>query len=469
MSERIKSQDLKNILSESVKKDILKSLQNQLDICACVYYFSEILKDPSVYTYEDHYGAHRSPIVTNSVTQIYKAKKDLEIGDHLVGAWDKVKKLYETYGKTSLDDRRFYQTKYNTFWGKDTSIIDNFNAYIKNSVCLIYMYRKSIPPKKLKVLEKQISNDMLIDFMNVMFLMEEKIKTISWLFKLTKNRNKITPGDVYYNGKKYSFSELGRISSNLKKAVEFNIQHSKNMSNYIYNYSSVIDVPIIISPLIVDLGHEAAYVDPQLEFKFFYFKTNKKRQIDFLSSNLSLKTSYMSLTPIIARRDSSFAIAHTLAHECTHVWQFSTKRKYPKRWKRFDNSWTRYFNELNRLRYNPKVSSKVSLQQREDFVDGISDYVKVRKMKKYYELEVLETKKKYKFPSYESLSNMILLMIVPSAYALSMPWELMAETMQFIATGDKNELGFGIDSDVPSFFVPAKRFLKLIEKYGLDK
>ena len=55
MSERIKSQDLKNVLHENTKDHIVKSLQNQLDMCACAYYFTEILKDPSIYTYEDDY------------------------------------------------------------------------------------------------------------------------------------------------------------------------------------------------------------------------------------------------------------------------------------------------------------------------------------------------------------------------------------------------------------------------------
>ena len=113
--------------------------------------------------------------------------------------------------------------------------------------------------------------------------------------------------------------------------------------------------------------------------------------------------------------------------------------------------------------------SKVSIQQREDFMDGISDYVEVKKMKKYYKFNVLNKRRIYKSPSYEALCNQIVLMMVPSAYALTDPWELMAETMAFLASGEKSDLGFGVDSDIPSFFVPAKRFLKLIQKYGLDK
>ena len=472
MSERIKSQDLKNVLHKNTKTHILNSLQSELDMCACAYYFTEILKDPSVYSYEDDYGAHKSLFRSHSLYRIVKAKIDLGLNRSLTGAWTKVKSLSKTYGKNDLDDRRFYYESYRTFWSskfRNKSIIHRFNQYVSNTICLIYIYRKSIPEAKLKVLEKNISDDMLIDFLNVMSIMEEKIKVISFLFKLTKNRNPISPGDVYYKGKKYSFSELGRISSNLKKAVEHNISHSQNFSNYVYNYSSVIDIPIIISPLIAYTGTEAAYVAPELAFESFNFDPNKSQGFDVNTDKMVLKTSFMSLTPIIARRDSVFAIASTLAHEGTHVWQISTQRKYPKRWKRFENSWTRYFNELNRLRFNPNQSPKVSLQQREDFVDGLSDYIKVKKYKKYYQLEVLNTRKKYKFHTYEALSNMLLLMIVPSQYALTDTWELMAETIQFIATGDKSELGFGIHSDVPSFFVPAKRFLKLIEKYDLDK
>ena len=474
MSERIKSQDLKNVLPENTKDHIVKSLQNELDMCACAYYFTEILKDPSIYTYEDDYGAHKSVSRSPSIHHIVKAKMDLALNKYLTGAWVKVKSLSKTYGKNDLDDRRFYHETYKDFWSgkfRNKSIIHRFNNYISDAICLIYMYRKSIPAMKLKVLEKNLSDDMLIDFVNVMSIMEEKIKVVSWLFKLTKNRNPISPGDVYYKGKKYSLSELGRISSNLKKAVQHNIEHSQNFSNYVYNYSSVIDVPIIISPLIADTGSEGGYVAPVLVFEIFSFdvKKSKRFMVDVTLDKMVLKTSYMSLTPIIARRDTAYAIASILAHEGTHVWQLSTERKYPKRWKRFENSWTRYFNELNRLRFKPNQSSKVSLQQREDFVDGLSDYIKVKKLKKSYQLEILNTGKKYRFPTYEALSNMLLLMIAPSHYSLTDSWELMAETIQFIAIGGRNDLGFDIDSDVPTFFVPAKRFLKLIQKYDLDK
>ena len=51
MSERIKSQSIKNVLPENTKKHIIKSLKSCLNSAACVYYFAEILKSPSVYTY----------------------------------------------------------------------------------------------------------------------------------------------------------------------------------------------------------------------------------------------------------------------------------------------------------------------------------------------------------------------------------------------------------------------------------
>ena len=222
------------------------------------------------------------------------------------------------------------------------SFVYLFNHYIRYTTCLIYIFRKSIPPEKLKILEKPISEDMLIDLYHVMELMEEKIKTVSWLFKLTKNRNKIEPGDVFYNGNKYPLSKLGRISSNLKKAVIKNIEHSNNMSKYIFNYSSVVDVPIIISPNL-QYKREGAYVPTVYRFVVSGYDYDKKNRRKDSSIVLTLDTSFISLTPIVAKRDYESAIFHTLAHESTHIWQISTERKYPKRWKRFDNSWTRYF------------------------------------------------------------------------------------------------------------------------------
>ena len=110
--------------------------------------------------------------------------------------------------------------------------------------------------------------------------------------------------------------------------------------------------------------------------------------------------------------------------------------------------------------------SKVSIQQREDggWYFGLC---RSKENEKYYKFNVLNKRRIYKSPSYEALCNQIVLMMVPSAYALTDPWELMAETMAFLAS-EKKDLGFGVDSDIPSFFVPAKRFLN-IQKYGLDK
>jgi len=473
MSERIKSQSVKNVLPENTKKHILRSIQNTLDIAACVYYFAEILKSPTDYTYDWGYGAHKSGNRTEMFQEIYKAKADLGLNKYLDGAWEKVKTLVKDTGKSDLDDRKFYESHYKSLYKasggrRSLSVIYFFNEYVRYTTCLIYMFRKSIPPEKLKILEKPITEDMLIDFYHVMELMEEKIKAITWLFKLTKKRNKIEPGDVYYKGKKYSVSQLGRISTNLKKAVIDTIQHSKNMSKYIYNYSSVVDVPIIISPA-VQVSSEGGYVPNSYDFIVDIYDITSNNRPKMGGIRLEVNSSFISLTPIVAKRDSVSAIFHVLTHEGTHVWQVSTQRKYPKRWKRFDNSWTRYFNEIKRLGFFKGQQGKVSIQQKEDFMDGLSDYIEVKKLKKYYKLRVLNQKGYYKAPSYEALCNQVIHMMIPSSYSMKNPWELMAETMAFLASGDKSDLGFGVDSDIPSFFVPAKRFLKLVQKYDLDK
>jgi hypothetical protein len=450
MSERIKSQSVKNVLPENTKKHILRSLQNTLEVAACAYYFAEILKSPTVYTYDWDYGAHKANYRTEMFQEIYKAKADLGLNKYLDGAWEKVKVLVKDTGKSELDDRKFYASHYKSLYrassDRNISVIYFFNQYVRYTTCLIYIFRKSIPPEKLKILEKPITEDMLIDFYNVMELMEEKIKAITWLFKLTKKRNKIEPGDVYYKGNKYSVSQLGSI----------------------YNYSSVVDVPIIVSS-VVQMGSEGGFVPTGYNFIIDVYDITSNNRPKMSGIHLVLDTSFISITPIVAKRDSVSAIFHVLTHEGTHVWQISTQRKYPKRWKRFDNSWTRYFNEIKRLGFFTGQQGKVALQQKEDFMDGLSDYIEVKKLKKYYKLRVFNQKGYYRSPSYEALCNQVINMMIPSSYSMKNPWELMAETMAFLASGEKSDLGFGVDSDIPSFFVPAKRFLKLIEKYGLDK
>jgi hypothetical protein len=322
MSERIKSQSIKNILPDNTKKHILRCIQSNLEVAACSYYFAEILKSPSIYTYHKEYGGHKDSDRSTMHQEIYKAKADLKLDKYLNGAWSKVKNIVKDAGKSDLDDRKFYSFHYKNIYGNNLSIISDFNSYVRYITCLIYIFRKSIPPEKLKILEKPITDDMLIDFYHVMELMEEKITTISWLFNLTKNRNKIDPGDVYYNGKRYKVSQLGTISSNLKNAIIRNIQHSNDMSKYIYNYSSVVDVPIIISS-VAQVDTEGGYVPVSYDFVIDVYDITADNRPKFSQIRLDLDTSFISLTPIVAKRDTELAIFHTLTHEGTHIWQVS--------------------------------------------------------------------------------------------------------------------------------------------------
>ena len=60
-----------------LKKQILKCLRNNLNLLSCVYYFVEVVKDPSVYTYEKSYGAHRRVRDFTFGQAVMSAKKNL--------------------------------------------------------------------------------------------------------------------------------------------------------------------------------------------------------------------------------------------------------------------------------------------------------------------------------------------------------------------------------------------------------
>ena len=478
MSDRIKSQDIKGVLFKNTKKEIISSLRNYLDKCACLYYFVEVLKDPIVFSYEKQYGAHHPDSGWHWPIVLGTTQEQLSLKENLSGAYAKVYQIIKDKGINTLDMRRYFKDIYREFYdrreGRSSYVTLQFNEMVRDSIALIYMYRGTIPPKKLSILEKSLSNDNFLDFSKVMARMKEVIDTIEWLLIKANKRIPIKQGDVFYKGKKVKLEDTGRISLNLKKALKENIQFTQNLSQYIYNYDSITDVPVIISPLVsLQSGFEGGYVNSH----FIYYKTTVKRKnnrITINNFNFEVKTNYLSLTPIIATKDSSSAILATLSHECVHVWQNATKRKYPKRYNRFLNSWSRYFNELTRLRVRQNVKSSIAQQQRLDFLDGLSDYIKIRKTKKFHILELLDSNKKIQIPSrlnnsVEIFSNYLLLMVVPSLYGFANPQEFMAETIAFLAEDKKSELGFDLESDIPSFYVPVKRFLKLIDKYQLNK
>ena len=103
-------------------------------------------------------------------------------------------------------------------------------------------------------------------------------------------------------------------------------------------------------------------------------------------------------------------------------------------------AWSRYFNELTRIKFKANKKSSIARQQRLDFLDGLSDYIKTRKTKKFYILELLDSKTIIKLPLnmpnlLEVVTNHLLLMIVPSVYAMTNANELMAETIGFLAEG----------------------------------
>lgn len=464
-SQRIQSQQLKNILPETVKKKLIASLKNQLDYCACLYYFAEILKSPSVYTYEKEFGADKRSKKTHVLAMAYRAVKDLGLKDNLSSAYIKIKEIIKQNGKSHLDERKFFAEGLY----KISQCTNDFKEVLSDSVVVVYLYKGSITKRQLSILEKDIDKG-LLDMVETMSIMEAKIKCIEDLLKYAKNIVPTKLGDVFYNGKLHRHSKLGSISKNLEKSVSNFIDHSVMTSEYIYNYSSVIDVPIIISPL-VQMHYEGAFVSNGIRIINVVLVRKKKAVVSVTVKSELVSTSYISLTPIVALRDSIAAISHTLIHEGTHVWQFSTERKYPKRYKRFYNDWTRYFNELSRLQYDMtgRKSNVITIQQRENFLDGLSDYITIKKKKKYYDLKILESGFVYRLPSINAVSNTVLSLIVPSAYSLTEPYELMAETMGFLGIGEESNLGIGLDSDVPSFFVPAKRLIKLTKKYNLDR
>jgi hypothetical protein len=65
--------------------------------------------------------------------------------------------------------------------------------------------------------------------------------------------------------------------------------------------------------------------------------------------------------------------------------------------------------------------------------------------------------------------NRVVDMLVPTKYGMTNPVELMAEMMAMISTGEYSPIGVNINSEIPTFYVPAKRFFKLIDRYGFDK
>ena len=56
---------------------------------------------------------------------------------------------------------------------------------LRDVIAIIYMYRGSIPPKKLEVLESFIKNESFSNFFKTLQSMNKAIEVIEWLFTKT--------------------------------------------------------------------------------------------------------------------------------------------------------------------------------------------------------------------------------------------------------------------------------------------
>jgi hypothetical protein len=466
--DRIKYQGLKNVLPKYLKEEYIISMKQQIDALSCIYYYYYILKG---YTYFDYYYGHQTSGEFKYLNEIMNiAIKDLKLNNKVEGAFEKVKLMNKSMKKPSVS---FIKSIAPSMM-EHINILENnvfggtFAQYSTSVIKLSYVYGGSITPKRLSDLGAVFGIDVGKELFSQIERFNSQYKILSKMLSTARNRVKTDGLTFFYRGKVYNKNNSGRISKNFKKSIEMTDSFKDNLSAYLYLYEDVLDVPIIIDGNI-QMDREMGYSQGGDSVKYFTVKSNR-----IIVNDRRFRFNHVSISDDFVKRASVTSIYHTLVHELTHSWQFHAELVHPKRYKSFMNGWTRYFNELSRIGMfgvigNPN-SSNIARQQKEDFLDGLSDFIKIKKLKNGYKVHFLQSNMKPMFfPTIDSLCATMIQFLTPSNYGMSHPYELMAEVISMLALGQSSPLGINLDSDVATFYNPMARFIKLADRHGFNR
>lgn len=468
---RIKHQTLKNVLPENIKKEILFSMRQNIDTIACLFYTTFILEHDTGFE-DDVYGDWSSGKRSEDInSHLLLAKTNLKLNNKLEGAFDKVSKIVKdrNFSPSIVSIKRNAEKLHRQINAIESNLFLGDFQYIASSVvALCYIFGGKINPQFRKKLGQLKTIDTAV---NIFLQIEEharQYKIISKMLSSARERVLIKQGDVFYNGKKYDKSNVWRISKNLGEAVKSLDNFQMDFSNYLYLYEDVLSSPIIIDDFI-QVQEEMGY--SQGSMGFGTFKINTKA--DIIDVNVfKFRINFISLQKDFVNKASVANIYRTIVHELVHSWQYHAENYDTKKYKSLMNGWTRYYNELSRIGMlgNYSRSDVIASQQREDFIEGLSDYIKVVPQKKFYKLVFLKNRMKPMFfYSKESMCRELVKMLTPTPYSMSNSIEFMAEVISMLSLGQKSPLGIGIDSDIATFYVPALRFIKLANRYGFNR
>ena len=465
---RVKYQTLKNVLPKYIKEELVKSIRQQIDTISCIYYFFYIAK---ANRYTEYFYGHDVSESKPSVNEIIElAMKDLKLKSDLNGAFEKIKSMNKLMKKPSTS---FILSNASSLYSI-ISIVENslFSGDLKEygslAITLSYIYKGSITSKRLKDLGRIKEIDTNLDLYPQIERLHRQYKIISKMISTAKNRVELDNVSVFYRGKVYNKSNSGRISKNLKSALHSIESFKSNLSEYLYLYDDIMDVPIIIDGLI-QATTEMGYAQEEQSISVISVQKNNIK-VD----RRKLKMNHVSLSEDFVKRASARNIYHTMAHELTHSWQYHAERVHPKKYKSLMNSWTRYFNELSRLGQMGQIGdpyrTNISRQQKEDFIEGLSDFIKVKKLKNGYRVDFLQSKlDNMFFPTKDSMCLEMVRLLTPTRYSMQNPVEFMAEVISMLALGQYSPIGIKLDSDISTFYNPMSRFLKLAERNGFNR
>jgi len=466
--DRIKYQGLKNVLPKYIREEFLTSMRQQIDTLSCIYYYYYILKG---YVYFDYYYGHQKSGQYKQLNEIVSiAIKDLKLNNKLEGAFDKVKLMSKGIEKPTSSFIKSIASRVSGDINilEDSIFSGSFGQYATSVIKLSYVYGGSVTSKRLKDLGTVFDIDVSKDLFPQIEKFNFQYNILSKMLSTARNRVKTDGLTFFYKGKVYNKNNSGRISKNFKKSIDMLDSFKDNLSAYLYLYEDVLDVPIIIDGNI-QMAQEMGYSQGGDAVKHFTVKSNR-----IFVSMRHFHFNHVSISDDFVKRASATNIYYTLVHELTHSWQFHAELVHPKRYKSFMNGWTRYFNELSRIGMfgvvgNPNYSN-ISRQQKEDFLDGLSDFIKIKKLKNGYKVHFLQSKiKPMFFPTIDSLCATMIQFLTPSNYGMSNPYELMAEVISMLALGQSSPLGINLDSDVATFYNPMARFIKLADRHGFNR